>query len=230
MFSRKQSSFLIALICMVFTTVSLTAQKPFKGRIVYNITYAGSNIDLAELQELPGQAVILTKNNQVRTEMTGENASLSQVKISDANTGEVSTMLDILREKYVVSKSRQDIQTALRNMPQPELEFTGQTREILGFTCQRVIARITDDMGVEHQSEIYYTDEIPGDAFNFDSPYNQIPGLMLEYELRVGPLNIRYEAQSVRRRLFVGGRNFYVTRDYERITYDELRQRLQGYF
>jgi GLPGLI family protein len=229
MISAKQSYFFI-FVCLFFVVSFASAQKPFKGRIVYNITYAGSNIDLAELQELPGLAVILAKNNQVRTEMTGENASLSQVKISDGNTGEVSTMLDILREKYVITRTSQQIQTALRNMPQPELEFTNQTKQILGYTCRRVIARVTDEMGVEHVSDIYYTEEIPGDAFNFDSPYNKIPGLMLEYEMRVGPLNIRYEAQSVRKRLFVGGRNFYITRDYERTTYDELRQKLQGHF
>ncbi len=230
MLLEKRLSTLILIFCLVFITSMAVAQRPFKGRIIYNITYAGSNIDLAELQELPNQSVILTKNNLVRNEMTGENASLNQIKISDANTGEVSTMLEILREKYVVTRSAQDIQTALRNMPQPELEFTNQTREILGYTCRRVIARVTDDMGVEHESDIYYTDEIPGEAFNFDSPYHEIPGLMLEYELRVGPLNIQYEAQSVRRRWIVGGRNFFVTRDYERVTYNELRQMLQSNF
>jgi GLPGLI family protein len=204
------------------------AQRPLKGRVVYNISYPGSNVDLAELQQLPVRAVILTKNNLVRTELTGENAGLFQIKISDGNTNEVSTMLEIMREKYVIKKQYQEIQNALRNMAQPELEFTDETKEILGYTCRKVIARTTDMFGIEHESEIFYTNDIPGDAFNFDSPYNEIPGLMLEYEIRVGQLNIRYEAQSVNKRLFVGGRNFYVTRDYQEITYDELTQKLQG--
>jgi len=204
------------------------AQRPLKGRIVYNISYPGSNVDLAELQQLPVKAVILTKNNLIRTELSGENSGLFQIKVTDGNSNEVSTMLEIMNEKYVVKKQYEEIQNALKNMPQPELEFTDETKEILGYSCRKVIARTTDMLGVEHESIIYFTNDIPGTAFNFDTPYNEIPGLMLEYEIRVGQLNIRYEAQSIKKRLFVGGRNFYVTRDYQQITYEELTRKLQG--
>ncbi|MFN3555865.1 MAG: hypothetical protein ACK4VN_07890 [Bacteroidales bacterium] len=230
MFRGKVFLHIALLVLLMVVSFPLMAQRTLKGRVVYKITYPGSMVDLAELQQLPSDAVILTKNNQLRAELSGENAALTQIKIADGNTGEVSTMLEILREKYVIVRTPQEVQTALRNMPQPELEYTNETREILGYTCRRVIARLVDDMGNTHESDIWYTDEIDGKAFNFDTPYREIPGLMLEYEIRVGPLNIRYEAQSVRRRMFVGGRNFFVTRDYERITQEELRQRLQGNF
>ncbi|GEM_PF-933697 len=230
MYIRKFLSGVVLLAIILLISEFVSAQRPFRGRITYNITYPGSNIDLAELQELPEKALIITKNDQVRTELSAENAGLSQVKISDGNTGEVSTMLEIMREKYVVTRSAQEIQTALRNMPQPEFEYTDQTREILGYSCNHVIAKVVDENGDVYESDIWYTKEIPGNAFNFDTPYNEISGLMLEYEMRVGPLNIRYEANSVRKRLFVGGRNFYVTRDYQPITYDELREKLQGNF
>ncbi|MBW6478950.1 MAG: DUF4412 domain-containing protein [Bacteroidales bacterium] len=227
---RKYLSGVVLLATIMLISEFAYAQNSFRGRITYNITYPGSNIDLAELQELPDKAVITTRNDQVRTELSGENAGLSQVKISDGNTGEVSTMLEIMNEKYVITRSTPEIQTALRNMPQPEFEYTGQTREILGYTCNHAIARIVDENGDIFESDIWYTEEITGNAFNFDSPYNEISGLMLEYEMRVGPLNIRYEASSVRRRMFVGGRNFTVPRDYQPITYDELREKLQGNF
>jgi GLPGLI family protein len=226
---HRTSVFFLSLF-LILSSFYGYAQKPLKGRIIYNISYPGSTVDLAELQELPDKAVVLTKKNLVRTELSGQRAGLFQIKISDGNTREVSSMLEIMREKYVIKKDFQEIQNALRNMPQPELEFTNESKEILGYTCRKVIARVTDLFGVEHESVIYYTPEITGTPFNFDSPYHEIPGLMLEYEIRVGQLNIRYEAESIRKRLFVGGRNFYVTRDYQVTTYDELRQRLQGNF
>jgi GLPGLI family protein len=230
MYMPKYLSGIVLLVTIILISEFVSAQRPFRGQITYDITYPGSNIDLAELQELPQKAVIITKNDQVRTELSAENAGLSQVKIADGSTGEVFTKLEIMREKYVITRSAQEIQTALRNMPQPEFEYTDQTREILGFTCNHAIATIVDENGDIFESNIWYTEEIPGYAFNFDTPYNEIPGLMLEYEMRVGPLNIRYEATSVRRKLFVGGRNFNVPRDYQPITYDELREKLQGNF
>ncbi|MFW5706849.1 MAG: hypothetical protein ACOC12_02910 [Bacteroidota bacterium] len=218
----------VALMLLLGSSVS--AQRPFKGRIIYNISYAGSNVDLAELQELPVRAMILTKNNLVRTELSGENAGLFQIKISDGEKKETRTMLEILREKYVISRSADEIQNSLRNMPQPEFEYTEETKEILGYMCNKAIARVSDDFGNTYESEIWYIPDVPGNAFNFDTPYHDIPGLMLVYEMRVGQLNIRYEAESIRRRWFVGGRNFYVTRDYQEVTYEELRERLQGDF
>lgn len=229
-FSSKQFSAISLFLVILLAAQSTFSQRPFRGRITYQITYPGSMIDLAELQELPDEASIITKNNLVRTELSRENAGLFQIKISNGNNRETATMLEILREKYVIKRSAQQIQQDLANMPQPEFEYTNETKEILGYTCRRVIARITDDFGNEYESDIYYTTEIPGEAFNFDTPYHEIPGLMLLYEMRVGPLNIRYEAQSVRSRWFVRGRNFHITRDYEAITYEELRQRLQGNF
>ncbi len=219
-------------LVLLFLLINETAfaQRPLRGRIIYNISYPGSNVDLAELQELPDKADILTKNNLVRTELSGEKAGLFQIKVSDGNNRTISTMLEIMREKYVINQTTDDILNGLKSMPQPELEFTDETKEILGYNCQKVIARITDDFGNEYESEIFFTPDIPGEAFNFDTPYHEIPGLMLQYEIRVGQLNIKYEAQSVRKRLFVGGRNFYVTRDYQVTTYPELRARLQGDF
>jgi GLPGLI family protein len=229
----SSARFFISLVLLsgfLISSSPLVAQKIFKGRIVYNITYAGSNIDLAELGELPSQSVIVTKKNLVRNEMSGPNASMSQIKISDGNNKKISVMLDILREKYVIHKTAQEIATMLKNMPQPELEFTSETREILGYNCKRVIARITDERGVEHVSDVYYTDQIDGHAFNFDSYFHEIPGLILEYELRVGQLNIKYTAESIKGRLFVGSRNFNIPRDYQSTTYEALRLRLQGNF
>lgn len=218
---------LFLIIFLVFSSL-VEAQKPFKGRIVYEITYPGSTVDLAELQELPGKMDILTKNGMVRAELSGENAGLFQVKIVLPEEQVVKTMLEIMNEKYVITKTFEEIEDGLKNMAQPEFEYTNETKEILGYECKKVIARITDDFGIEHESEIFYTPEISGEPFNFDTPYNEIPGLMLEYTMRVGQLNIYYVATSVNKKLFVRGRNFYVTRDYQPIELDELRKELGG--
>ncbi len=220
------------LLILVFLSLMATAfaQKPFKGRIVYSISYPGSTVDLAELQELPDRKVILTKKNMIRAELSGENAGLSQVKIVEPERNEVRTMLEIMGERYVIVKSFEEIDKTIDEMPQPEIEYTNETKEILGYNCKKAIARVTNEFGIEYESEIFYTEEIQGDYFHFDTPYREIPGLMLEYSMRIGPLNIYYQAQSVNKKLIVRNRNFHVTRDYERVTESELREKLEGGF
>jgi GLPGLI family protein len=219
---------ILLLLSLIFLPGYSVAQRPFKGRITYTISYPGSNIDLAELQELPVRVNVLTKNNQVRTEMSGQNASLFQVKVSNGESRQIATMLEILREKYVLKRNFQEIQNTLKSMPQVELVQTNESKVILNYNCRKVIARITDASGTEYESIIYYAPDIPGQAFNFDSPYFEIPGLMLEYEIRVGPLNIKYEVQSIKKRMFVSNRNFSIPKDFQETNYDELRARLQG--
>ncbi len=215
------------LMIFVLSSVTIHCQSQFTGRITYEISYPGSRLDLATLEQLPDKAHITAKDNMVRTEM--EAGELTQIKIADSEKHTVSTILEILREKYVIHKSYDNIQKALRELPESEIRFKNQTIEILGYECKKAEAVIYDEFGEEHVMEIYYTDEISGKPFNFDLPYNEIPGLMLVYEIRSGNLNMRYEATSVRSRwgIFISNRNFRIPRDAKQITFEELREKLQ---
>ncbi len=184
-------------------------------------------LDLATLEQLPSEADITAKRERVRTEMDA--GELYQIKISDSDEMSVATVLEVLREKYVIHKTPEDIRQNLEELPDPQINFTNETKEILGYTCKKAEAVYYDQHGDPVTSDIYYTEEIPGGPFNFDMPYNEIPGLMLEYEIRVGNLNMRYEATSIKSRwgLFISNRNFRVPRDAKEITYEELREKLQ---
>ncbi len=215
------------LVVLILSSPAIYCQNLFTGRITYEMSYPGSRIDLATLEQLPRETHVIAKNKMVRTEM--EAGELTQIKIADSEKHTVSTILEILREKYVIHKSRDNIQQALRELPEPEISFKNETKEILGFECKRAEALIYDEFGEEHVMEIYYTEEISGKPFNFDLPYNEIPGLMLIYEVRSGNLNMRYEATSVRSRwgMFISNRNFRIPDDAKEITFEELREKLQ---
>jgi hypothetical protein len=52
--------------------------------------------------------------------------------------------------------------------------------------------------------------------------------LMLQYELRTGDLNMRFEAERIRKRKKgTRKKSFKIPKDYEQITYDELRKKLE---
>jgi len=226
---QSQAKRQIAAMLMMFVLSSLTinCQELFTGRITYEMSYPGSRIDLATLEQLPQEVNIVAKNKMVRTEM--EAGELTQIKIADSKNLTVSTILEILREKYVIHKSPEDIKQELREISEPKINFTNETKEILGYNCKKAEAIVYDDFGEEHVIEIYYTEEISGKPFNFNLPYKEIPGLMLVYEIRSGNLNMRYEATSIRSRwgIFISNRNFRIPSDAKEITFKELREKLQ---
>ena len=218
----------ITLLLLFFiSSITLTSQNLFTGRIVYELNYLGSTIDLATLEILPREVNITAKREMVRTEM--ESGELTQIKIADSESGTISTVLEVLREKYVIHKSREAIRQNIQELGDPKITFTDETKEILGYNCKKAEAVMYDHLGQESIVEIYYTEEIPGKPFNFDLPYKEIPGLMLQYEIRVGNINMRYEAKSIRSRagIFIGSRNFRVPRDAKETTFEELKEKLQ---
>ncbi len=217
---KKLLLFFLALI--IFSSCSRTG---FRGTINYNVTYPGSRIDYATQEALPASVRVTANNNLVKQEMRG--GELEQIQISNSEDETVDVLLEIMGEKYHIQKNREDVLASLNRLPQPEFEFTGEVKEILGYTCQKVRAVTYDDFGEEYVSVIYFTEEIDGKPFNFNLPYKDIPGLMLLFEIRTGDINMRYEAENINsRRRSTGRRNFNIPSGYKTITYEELRSKL----
>ena len=215
---------LAGLIILMITSCSRTG---FRGTIEYNLTYPGSRIDYATQEALPSSVEIISNNNLLKKQYKG-GGELGQVQITDSDEETVNILLEIMGNRYHIIRTRNEIMAATLEMPEPKLEFTGETKEIMGYVCQKVHAITYDDFGNETVSEIYFTSEIDGKPFNFDTPYRDIPGLMLIYELRVGDVNMRYEVERIRtRRRGTGRRNFKIPRGYQTTTYEELRRELE---
>ncbi|MFO7978878.1 MAG: hypothetical protein R6U64_09475 [Bacteroidales bacterium] len=201
-------------------------QEAFTGQVVYHISYEGSLIDLPEQQQLPTQVVIMARKHLVRSEMIAP--QLRQVKIADAEEKTTTTLLEIYDHKYAIVKSSGEIEEQLAEMPEVEFIFTDEREMILGYECRKALAITYDAQGMKHTSEIFYTEQLEGYPLQFDTPYREIPGLMLRYELRAGPLVMHYQATAIEEKWMVGGSHFKIPSDYQLITYQELRQKLSG--
>lgn len=227
MSSQTTKQLFVMTMILLLSASAVNCQSMFTGRITYEISYPGSAIDYATRQQLPDEIEIVANDELVRTEM--EAGELHQVKITNSEDKSVTTILEILREEYVIRKSHDEVKESIRELPEPKITYTDETKEILGYECKKAEAVVYDQFGDEQVIEIYYTEEIKGEPFNFDLPYNEIPGLMLEYEVRAGNLNMRYEATEIKSRwgIFISSRNFRVPSDAAEITFEELQDKLQ---
>ena len=218
----------VVLVLLFACTISQSvwAQQSFSGRIVYNISYSGSRIDLAEQEQLPQRLEVIARNHRVRSEMQA--GVLKQIKIANAETRSTITLLEIEDGQYAIEKSPSEIDAQIREMPEVRLVYTDEYETILGYSCRKVLATTFDAYGEQYTSEIYFTEELDGYPLQFDTPYREIPGLMLRYEIRAGTLVMQYEAVSIERQRLVGGRHFRVPSGYEVTTFEELREKLSG--
>ncbi len=215
---------LIAILVLFLSISDINGQDFFSGYITYEMSYAGSQIDLATREQLPEKAEVTAKEEMVRIEMHG--GELKQIEIKNFKEETSSSILEILREEYVIHKGPEDIERELNEMGSPEINFTNETKTILGYKCKKAEVVVTNRFGEEEIIEIYYTEEIPGQPFNFNLPYRGIPGLMLQYEIRIDNLNIQYKATEInsRWRLFISDRNFRLPDDAKEVTFEELQE------
>ena len=76
---------------------------------------------------------------------------------------------------------------------------TKQKKVIAGYNCNKVEV-VPDDKSIP-PFDVYYTDELDIKDPNFASPYKEIKGVLMEYQLKKFGLEMRFEAKSVRKEL-----------------------------
>ena len=159
------------------SSVSLT-----EGKVTFKLEYLEYAEELQDNEELvgllPKEFVLYFKGRQNRTEISGMEMG-GMVILTNAETGDVTTLLELPGEKVALEQKGKDNQakneTLLQNMTVQE---TSETKKIAGYDCKKVI--ITYRFGEETKTtSVYYAPELPA-CNNQDFP--MVKGFLMEYE------------------------------------------------
>ncbi|MDD3876180.1 MAG: hypothetical protein PHT69_06135 [Bacteroidales bacterium] len=216
----------ILFVLPLFMIITVTqAQRPFSGIVEYEISYAGE-LDPATLAMLP---------QTVSVEILGQKSKLAQqqgvlniIKISNAETFTSIVLMDIMGQKYCIKTEKDEIEESLKDFPVPTITITEETKTIAGYEAKKALFSYLDaDTGEEVVEEIYFTPEIGGENFNFDTPYRGIPGLLLEYSTNAGTFTQKMVAKDIKKKK-IKPTSFMIPTDYQTVTADELREIFEG--
>jgi GLPGLI family protein len=72
--------------------------------------------------------------------------------IINSTTGKTLTLMNLMGQKYATEMNPEDI----KEEDKPEIEYTEETKEIMGYTCKKAIATDKDN----NEIEVFYTEEI----------------------------------------------------------------------
>jgi len=73
------------------------------------------------------------------------------------------------------------------------IEYTDEVKEIAGLLCKKAIVTLP---GQNDTFSIYYTDEISISKPNSTNPYNQIDGVLMEFQLKLAYLKMQFTAEK----------------------------------
>jgi GLPGLI family protein len=220
---KKNLSFAWLLLAVFALASFASSAKEFKGVITYKISISGSGVTDEMKNMMPKTMTMSIKGNKARSEMVMMMGKT--VSITDGDTKETITLMDMMGQKIAIKSTTDEINQELEKSPKNNVNITGETKDILGYTCKKAI--ITFE-GEDTEIIVYYTDELGGSALNFDNPqFNGIDGVMLEFEMPNEQFNMQFVATSVEK-TNVDDNAFTIPEGYQVKTKEEMQGMFGG--
>ncbi|NVO02926.1 MAG: hypothetical protein HXX09_09530 [Bacteroidetes bacterium] len=213
------------ILVFTFSLTILKGQdnKPFQGTVNFKISPVGE-VDAATAMQLPKLAILTIKDTKSKKVTTQGPVVITEMTDGTAKT--MTILIEMPEKKYAIKTTEKEIKEGLEKDKDaiPTIKFSEETKEIAGYKCKKAEATTKDEEGKEVVEVIYYTEEIGGKDFNFNSPYSAIPGLMMEYNVQATTdIVIKYTATEIKKSK-ISDKLFLTPSDFKELTKEEAKK------
>ncbi len=165
-----------------------------EGRIEFKITYEQEEVGGYSASLLPSKMTMEFRENMVKNTIQGGMGFFNLVNVSDLNNSQFTTYLKFIDKKYIFRGEKNETPCCFGLLDGMKIEFTRQSKEIIGFNCRKAIASFPDSN--IKSFDIWYTEELQLDKPNGNSPFQEIPGVLLEFNTIMGNANMHMVAKN----------------------------------
>jgi GLPGLI family protein len=211
--------FLLFILFSVSSCRELTDEKYIsEGIIEYEISYPESENDNLMVSLLPKTMTFKFKKEKVAFDFSGGMGMFKATFVSDLEEKTMLHMVKILNKKYAIIFNQNEVH-GIDEFPEMRIEFTSEEKEIAGYKCKKAIITFPED---EHTSfSIYYTEDINLPSPNWSTPYKDIKGVLMEYQMKRYNMEMKFTAISVEK-ADIDDSDFHRPEDYKIITKQEM--------
>jgi len=163
------------------------------GRIEYRITYLNKNIDKKTLELLPRKMKMEFNEKMAANVIEGFMGLYKLESVTDFQTRKCSTMLKLFERSYLFKGKRDELMCCFDDMDGMEITRTAETKNIAGFNCKKAVVYLPSS---QQSFDIYYTGDINLRHPNVSNPYRKIDGVLMEFELNMVYLKMRFSAEK----------------------------------
>ena len=207
------------LLCFITACRQITDKKFIsEGIIKYDITYPDATEDDVLVGLMPKTMIFKFKDDKIAFEFDGGMGLFKAKFISDFEKQSVLHMVKILNKKYAVTYKSTEI-NSLNEMPGINIKHTGERKNIAGYDCQKSSISFKDD---EFSSfDIYFTEDLNIKTPNWSTPYKEINGVLMEYQMKRYNVVMHFTAVSVES-AEIDDHDFQKPEDYKIVSQDEM--------
>ena len=167
-----------------------------EGVLEYNIEYLTNKKEHPIVNLLPPSMCIKFKNNNTYTLIKGWMGVFSLSYISNNEKETNITLLKMMNKKYYFSSHFRDTNFIFDDFEGMKLKFTDDTKKILGYNCKKVIVTCQDSETPTF--EIYYTNEIRIKNSTFNTPFRNIDGVLMEFNIKMRKIPMKLTISKVK--------------------------------
>lgn len=182
----------------ILLLLSACTENPFsskieEGTITYKIEYPSIDDDNVMLDLMPKKMETAISGEDYRTDIIAGMGLFKTSIISKGNEENIIHSVKLLNKKYASELYQNDIEIMSPDLVDVEIEFTNKSKKIAGLKCKEV--KFKDVKGNEYLA--YYTKSFKIQNPNKGTPFEEIPGVLMEYELVNFDTHMKFIAEEV---------------------------------
>jgi hypothetical protein len=163
------------------------------GRIDYRISYLNDDVDKKTLEILPKRMKMVFDEKMAVNNIEGFMGFYKLEAITNFHTRRCFTLLKVFEKNYLFKGRRDELMCCFDPMEEMEITETTETKSIAGFNCRKAEIYLPAS---QQSFSIYYTGEIDLKHPNSTNPYREIDGVLMEFELTLLHLKMRFTAEK----------------------------------
>ena len=202
----------------------LFTQKIDEGRIVYDVSYPELEDGHMMTSILPNEMTISFKGNRYNSEFNTYGGVFKSKICVDASTREYAQALKVFKKKLACDFDPVDIEEMLSDFPAFSIVPSGQVDTIAGIAC-KVAHGVFYDL-TSSNIKIYYTDMIGVENPNWCSPFDELDGFLMAYDLDMFDMRLRLTAKDLSMQE-VDEEEFGISDDYKQVSYKYIKTEIE---
>ena len=194
-----------------------------EGLIHYELVYLDGENSSPIITFLPNDMTYAFKPGKTVQKVEGWGGVFKMTGISDSKTDSVTALIKILGEKKKYKCRIGEDNFGYTPLKGLKYEYLSDEKEIAGYNCKKVIAH--------HENvsyELYYTTDIDIQDPNWNTPFKEIDGILMEYQISMFGIKTKITAKEVEFKE-IKDSDFSISDDYQSVDKKEIKETVYKY-
>lgn len=222
------------VILSLFTILFMMACNDFSfnkgmshGKIEYTITYPGIPADNFMLDVMPKKMETTFIDNSYRSDIIAGMGLVKTSIIFKEGDDKLLHSFKMLAEKYYSELDFDDLELISPDFQNISIELNDEVKEIAGYQCKGADVTVTGDS--TWSFKLFYTEKIMIKDANLYTPFKEIKGVLMEYEINSYDTHMRFVAQNVNQ-VEVAKEEINLEEGYSIVEPIELKKQIENVF